>query len=56
MRNVLKILIPAAMTVLAGCVVVPPRAHLVHPRVVAVKVTPAPVMIVQPRYYYRYRW
>ena len=55
MRTMMKILVPVGFSLLAGCVVVPagpPRAY-VGPRVAVV--APAPVVVVRPYYYYRYR-
>ncbi len=57
MRILMKMLVPAAISLLSGCVIAPigpPRAYVRVPRVAIV--APAPVVIVRPGYFYRYRW
>lgn len=49
-----KLLIPAAIMMLSGCVVVP-RGYYAGGARVAV-VAPVPVVVVRPAYYGRYRW
>lgn len=49
-----KLLIPAVVSVLSGCVVVPGGYYARGPRVAVV--APVPVVVVRPAYYGRYRW
>lgn len=50
-----KLLLPIAVGLLSGCLVVPLGAPRPYAGARIAVTTPAPVVVVRPTYYYRYR-